>query len=229
MIRWRGADTGPRHFDAVLFDLDGTLVDSSYDLMSAVNAMLTELGLPTRTHAEVLAFVGDGARDLVSRALPVDRRDLVAPALARFGELYRRGLLDATRPYPGIPEVLARLEPLALAVASNKPEEFVRKILDGLGLAAHFRCMVGGDSLPVRKPDPAVLLAVLARLGVSPAQALQVGDGVQDIQAAQRAGLASCGVAWGYRAGAVLLEAGADVVIDAPAELLEVVALPPFT
>ena len=223
MIRWATSQSGPRHFDAVLFDLDGTLVDSSQDLTSAVNAMLGELGLPTRTRAEVLTFVGDGARDLVTRALPAERSDLVDRAFARFGELYGHRLLDATRPYPGIPAALKRLGHLKLAVASNKPERFCRRIVEGLGVAPYFKLVVGGDSLPVRKPDPAVLLAITQRLGVRPTAALLVGDGAQDIEAARRAGLTSCGVAWGYRGGEALIAAGADVVIDEPLDLLRVI------
>jgi phosphoglycolate phosphatase len=125
--------------------------------------------------------------------------------------------------------MLAALTGLPLAVATNKPEEFSRTILDGLGLAPMFRVIVGGDSLPTRKPDPQVLLTIAGRLGVRAEDVLFVGDGTQDVEAAGRAGMTSCGVAWGYRPVDLLLAAGADLVIDAPADLLAVVQAPaPF-
>jgi len=208
----------------LIFDLDGTLVDSSRDLASAVNAALADLELPTRTLAEVLAFVGDGVRELVTRALPANRHDLIEEALARFERHYRRGLLDQTQPYPGIPDLLRQLGAMPLAIATNKLEKLSRRIVDGVDLASHFRKIVGGDSLPVRKPDPQIVLTIAADLGVRPENTLLVGDGVQDIEAARSAGAVSCGAGWGYRGAEILVAAGADVVIDAPAELLSVVA-----
>jgi phosphoglycolate phosphatase len=227
MIRGARPSETPRRFSAVLFDLDGTLVDSSQDLTTALNAALQELGLPPRSHAEVLAFVGDGARELVTRGLPADRVELTDRVLPMFTEHYRRVLLESTRPYPGIPEVLARLRGLPLAVATNKPEELARAILTGLGLAPMFRMIVGGDSLPTRKPDPQVLLTIALRLGIRAEEALLVGDGIQDVEAARRARMTSCGVAWGYRQAELLFAAGAELVIDAPLDLLRVVEVLP--
>ncbi|MBI5507604.1 MAG: HAD-IA family hydrolase [Deltaproteobacteria bacterium] len=217
-------------FAAVIFDLDGTLVDSSRDLADAVNRALTEQGLPARSHEEIRAFVGDGARRLIDRSLPEDQLALAPDTLARFQAHYGRGLLASTRPYPGVVEVLEALAPRPLAVATNKPEGFSRAILAGLHLDRFFAVVVGGDSLAVRKPDPQVLFEVARRLGVEVEATLYVGDGLQDVLAARRAGMACGAVSWGFCSVEALLAAGAELVFEAPREILDVVraaTLPP--
>jgi phosphoglycolate phosphatase len=150
---------------ALVFDLDGTLIDSRRDITTAVNRMRAEEGLPPLALEQVVAMVGEGARVLVERALggqaPAARLE---PALGRYLAHYRAVCLDTTRPYPGVAPLLAELAArFPLAVLSNKGEALSRHILAGLGLDRFFREIVGGDSLPTRKPDPAGLRRVAAR------------------------------------------------------------------
>jgi phosphoglycolate phosphatase len=197
---------GPR---AVLFDLDGTRIDSRADLATAVNLVRAELSLPAFALAEVVARVGEGARNLVRRALPesIDGEAFEA-AFASFGRHYRRVCLDETRPYPGIPELLARLAPVRpgprrpLAVLTNKPEAVSRHILAGLGLAGFFREVVGGDTLPTRKPDPAGVVHLARLLAVPPAELLLVGDSAIDARTAAAAGCRFVFVEWGLASAA---------------------------
>jgi phosphoglycolate phosphatase len=184
----------------VVFDLDGTLVDSRLDLAAAVNVTRERMALPPLPVDAVAAMVGEGARTLLHRALP----DSVAgeafeTALALFLDLYYERCLDATPAYPGIPELLAALSPrLPLAVLTNKPERHSRRILDGLGLAAHVGLLIGGDTLPARKPDPAGLLHIAAHWNTTPERLLLVGDSDVDVATARAAGTQLALVAWGF-------------------------------
>ena len=169
---------------AVLFDLDGTLIDSTRDLAEAVNHALRRLALPERSIAEIAGFVGEGARRLVERAV-APRADLAEPALALWWEHYRAHLLDHTVLCPGIAGLLAAAR-VPLAVHTNKPGGLARRILDGLGVLGRFAEVLGGDEAP-RKPDPAGTRALLGRMGVAPAEALYVGDSVIDVELAATA------------------------------------------
>ena len=186
---------------AVVFDLDGTLIDSSRDLAAAVNAMLARLapGSAPLAEEEVSSFVGDGARKLVARSLAT--RGLALPlesALAAFLDAYRRSLLRTTALYPGVREALGALRAArALGVLSNKPGDMSRTILAGLGVADHFERIYGGDEVP-RKPDPAGLLRLLAELGTATSEALMVGDSRNDIWTGRNAGVRTAGVTYGF-------------------------------
>jgi phosphoglycolate phosphatase len=211
-------------FAHVAFDLDGTLVDSRADLAAAVNRVRTELGLPAIAAGMVARWVGDGARVLVERALGPDRAGDVPHGLALFMEYYGAHLLDATRPYPGVPEALAALADrgVVLSVLSNKPVAMSRAILDGLGLGARFRAVLGGDSLPARKPDPAGVEHLAAGAGTPRERMLLVGDSPIDLRTAAAAGVAFCGVAWGF-ASEALRAARPARMIEHPAALVDVV------
>jgi phosphoglycolate phosphatase len=205
----------------VVFDLDGTLVDSRLDLAAAVNATRERLALPALPVAAVAAMVGEGARTLLRRALPEGvAGEAFEAALALFLDLYYDRCLDATRAYAGIAQVLAELSPrLPLAVLTNKPERHSRRILEGLGLAAHFRQLIGGDTLAVRKPDPAGLHRIAAGFGTSAPRLLLVGDSPIDAETARAAGAALALVSWGFGSPEQL--AGLDGWhLDAPADLL---------
>ena len=154
--------------DAIVFDLDGTLIDSRRDITTAINRMRAEEGLPPLALEAVVTMVGEGARLLVERALgPGFSPEAVDKALGRYLGFYDEVCLDATRPYPGIESMLAALSRrYPLALLSNKGEAFSRKILDALGLTRYFREILGGDSLPTRKPDPAGLHILAGRLEV---------------------------------------------------------------
>lgn len=206
---------------ALVFDLDGTLIDSRRDITTAVNRMRGGLGLPPLALEQVVTMVGEGARQLVERALgPGFAPGEVDRALARYLDYYRDVCLETTLPYPGVEEmlaVLARRYPLALL--SNKGEALSRKILDGLGLSALFQEILGGDSLPTRKPDPSGLLLLAERLGVSAEKLLLVGDTWVDAETAKNAGSPFALVEWGFPRPANLDAVRADLRVARAEEL----------
>jgi phosphoglycolate phosphatase len=184
----------------VVFDLDGTLVDSHRDLAEATNALLTELGAAPLAHEVVTSMVGEGAAVLVRRALERAGLDPGTPnALERFLVHYDARLLETTRPYPGMLETLTALRPgYRLAVLTNKPGRPTLRILQGLGMEKLFSDVTGGDSPHGRKPDPAGLLDLVARAGVTPAETLLVGDSPVDLATARRAGTRICLARYGF-------------------------------
>ena len=202
----------------VVFDLDGTLVDSKLDICLAVNHALRTVGLAERSTDEIATFVGEGAARLVERAVH-PRRDLLEPALAAWWEHYEVHLLDHTVLFPGL-AALAAEAPCALAVHTNKPGRLARAILDGLGVLSRFAEVVGGDEAP-RKPDPAGTRRLLARLGVTPGDAVLVGDSIIDLETARAAPLRFVPVAWGLVPPERLVAAGAPAPVRTAAELRE--------
>jgi phosphoglycolate phosphatase len=185
----------------IVFDLDGTLVDSRRDLAIAVNLMLQEWGAAPLAEANVTSMVGEGARVLVDRALaatglPLDE----APrALSRFLEIYDGHLLDHTRPYRGIPELLDHLQPLAtLSVLTNKPTRASKRVLDGVGLIDRFVAVIGGDSEFPRKPDPTALLHLAGTYASGRDQVVMVGDSRIDVETAKAAKVRCCLVRYGF-------------------------------
>ncbi len=210
-------------FAHLVFDLDGTLVDTKDDLANAVNVTLRALGLPPEEPQTLWSYVGRGARVLLERALGPERAELIEPALDVFMPWYRAHLLDKSRPYRNLPEVIASLagDGVVFSVLTNKPEDMSRAIVDGLGLGSRFRSVIGGDTLPTRKPDAAGLLRLIADSGVPSARTLMVGDSAIDVATGRNGGVATCGVLWGF-SGPSVRESGPDVLIAAPAELLAV-------
>ena len=206
----------------VVFDLDGTLVDSSRDLAEAVNALLADLGAPALSRAVVTSMVGEGAAVLVNRALTVAGLDTDTPhALERFLEHYDARLLDSTRPYPEMLDTLNRLHPQhRLAVLTNKPGRPTAEILKGLEIGSLFSDVIGGDSGHGRKPDPAGLLDLVRRAGVTPRETLLVGDSPVDLETARRAGTHIClaRYGFGYRFDGNGFR-GDEYFIDEPAQL----------
>ncbi|PWC39411.1 phosphoglycolate phosphatase [Azospirillum sp. TSO35-2] len=203
----------------VIFDLDGTLIDSAPDLGLALNRLLGEWGRRAVTDAMVRSFIGDGAPRLVARGFAATGGALPAAesgaALARFLDLYAALPADPACVYPGVPETLDRLAGAGhpIGLCTNKPLAITRTLLADLGLLPVFGAIVGGDSLPQRKPAPEPLLAVLAALGRPPAGAAMVGDGPNDVAAARAAGLLSIAVSYGYPQGDPA-DLPADRVID---------------
>ncbi|WP_435104973.1 phosphoglycolate phosphatase [Arhodomonas sp. AD133] len=211
---------------AVLFDLDGTLVDSAPDLATAVDRMLIERGHEPVGEAYVRSWIGNGARRLVARAL-VGRRDIetepedTEAALARFLALYGERLVARTQVYPGTLDALEALAEagMPLAVVTNKPEALTWPLLDALGLTHRFGAVVGGDTLAVRKPDPAPLAHAAERLGVALGRCVMVGDSMTDLSAARNAGVPIVCVPYGYRDGDAIFDARPDAVVESLAEL----------
>jgi phosphoglycolate phosphatase len=212
-------------FKLIVFDLDGTLIDSKRDLANAVNALLIESGALPLPVAQVGRMVGDGAATLVARAFHAAGVPKPPDALERFVEIYGRHLTDCTRPYDGIPEVLTTLRRRAtLAVLTNKPLAPTRIILDRLDLARHFspELIVGGDGPFPRKPDPGSLRHLMAHTGIDNAATLLVGDSLIDWRTAHAAGTSICLARYGFGFEGFPVErlAAANFVIDAPPGLL---------
>lgn len=208
----------------IVFDLDGTLIDSRADLAQAVNHVRRTLGLLELPLDVVTTYIGAGARMLVQRALGPAYEHLTDEGLKGFMEYYGAHLLDHTRLYPGMAEVLRTLSQrgVTLSVLSNKPEAMSRRILDGLGFLSLFAAVLGGDSLPMRKPDPAGLTHLRNLTSLRPEKMLLVGDSPIDLNTARTAGIDFCGVAWGFGL-AGLQGAGVEGIIDQPAQLLPIV------
>lgn len=211
----------------VIFDLDGTLLDSRADLADAVNHVRHGLGLAALDPLTIHRYVGDGARALVERALGPTRRELWNEGVDRFLAYYDAHLLDRSCLYPGMTELLAALGTagVSASVLTNKPEGFSRRILAGLEVAGAFVDVVGGDTLPVRKPDPRGVAHLLARARVPSARALVVGDSPVDLATARAAQVPFCGVSWGFNPGDLL---AAEVPVVTTAATLQRLVLDPW-
>lgn len=214
----------PAAIRLLVFDLDGTLIDSRLDLIHSVNAMLRHLKRP-ELHGEVIAsYVGDGAPMLVRRALGDPKNEtLVKEALDFFLAYYRAHKLDNTHVYPGIKEALASIADSngarrRMAVLSNKPVHPSRAIVEALGLKEYFPQVYGGNSFPTKKPDPEGARRLLAETHTKPKEALIIGDSSVDVLTGRNAGMWTCGVTYGF-APHTLCEAVPDVTVDQPEEL----------
>jgi len=225
----------PHAIRLLIFDLDGTLIDSRLDLIHSINAMLRHFGRPELPGDVIATYVGDGAPTLVRRALgdpdldpsheSVDEPFFKA-ALEYFLGYYRLHKLDHTTVYEGIPEVLAGLAHpsngvhRAMAVLSNKPVRPSQDILKALGMGDYFVRIYGGNSFPTKKPDPLGAETILHETGVAPDEALMIGDSSIDVLTGRNAGLWTCGVTYGF-APHTLEEVAPDVVVERPGELGE--------
>jgi phosphoglycolate phosphatase len=186
----------------VVFDLDGTLVDSRQDIVDSANALLGDFDVAPLPEPVVVAMVGEGARTLVARVLAAAGVTAdVERALARFIELYDARLTDHTRPYPGVVDTLEALDGRTpMAVLTNKPKRLSDRLLDQLEMRRHFVEVVGGDGVHGRKPEPAGLTALMRAAGASAAETLMVGDSWVDVETARRAGARVCFATWGFGA-----------------------------
>jgi len=205
----------------VVFDLDGTLVDSAEDLADAVNATLDRIapGAPPLPKDQIRGFVGQGARSLVERALRAASLPQGADGvLPLFMDIYGRHLLDKTRLYPGVAEALDALGGYTLAVLTNKPGPMSRTILEGLGVARRFARICGPDDVPARKPDPAGLLQLMGEAGAAPSATAMVGDSAIDVLTGRAAAVRTVGVSYGLDAIGLRAEPP-DVVLDDLREL----------
>jgi phosphoglycolate phosphatase len=218
--------------ELVIFDLDGTLIDSSDDIAVAANKMLLELGLAEMTHDEIKARIGWGVRFLLERLLPAPKESLdaasereyedgIAKARDIFIGYYGDNLTTKTRPYHGAVETLDYLMALnkKMAIVTNKPIDFTTRILEDLGLSRYFTPVLGGDSLVNRKPHPEPLLEAMKRLDVAPSMTVMVGDSSIDCLAARDAGVEVIGAAYGFRGREGLSDQGCIEIVDCISEL----------
>lgn len=211
-------------YKAAIFDMDGTLVDTLADLHQSVNEMLAHYSLPLRTIDEVQQFVGNGARKLMIRSLPADC-DFVNEALAYYDGCYARNCTNKVKPYAGIMDLLATLEAkkIPLGVCTNK-QHFAAVAIADKTLAPIKFCAVSGDEVgQPRKPDPTRALAIAKKISVAAEDVAYFGDTAVDIQTAINAGFLPVGVTWGFRPRSELVDSGAQIIIDSPFEILELI------
>ncbi len=207
----------------ILFDLDGTLVNSLFDLSFSTNFALTKMGFSTHETEAFKYFVGDGMLKLIERALPeeIKDRDTVNTTLNIFLNHYKEHYVDKTVPYDGILDLLENLKDYKLAIISNKNQDMATVVADKL-LGDKFQIVCGKrDEFPA-KPNPALTLKIISELGVSPNECVFVGDSGMDMAVAKNAGCIAVGVLWGFREEKELLENGADYIVSAPLQILEV-------
>jgi len=230
MIRTRRA-FDPHSIQLVIFDLDGTLIDSRLDLVHSVNAALRHIGRPELAEDVIASYVGDGAPILIQRALGGEAADeaLIRKGLEFFLAYYREHKLDHTTVYPGIAEALAAIQnhtnqnpsngtPRKLAVLSNKPVKPSQAIVDALGLGKFFSQVYGGNSFATKKPDPEGARMLLEESGVSAEHAVMVGDSHTDVETGRNAGMWTIGVTYGF-APHTLADEPPDVLVDRPEEV----------
>jgi len=213
-------------YKAVIFDLDGTLVNSLEDLADATNYALKFFGQQTHSAEALKQMVGEGTKTLISKALGNDKQELIEPVLAKMLEKYVQICINKSLPYKGLQEVVSELakKKIKLAVLTNKDEKMAQKIVshffDGL-----FQIVKGTIEAVAVKPEPTAVLQVLEKLGVRPEEAIFVGDSKIDVQTAKAAGIKSVGVSWGFRGRSELIEAGADAVVEEPGQLLKLMSI----
>jgi len=210
---------------AILFDLDGTLLDTLYDLGDAVNRALSLMGFPTHPLGDYRGFIGDGAVILITRALPRENRNetTIRTCLQAFREIYDRNWNVKTRPYDSIPEVLDTLATrgMKMAVLSNKPHGLTIRCVTHLLPNCHFDAVLGQREEAPRKPNPAGALEIAERLHIPPSAFFYLGDSAVDMKTAVAAEMFPVGVLWGFRTADELQENGAKVLIDHPSKILD--------
>ena len=210
-------------FELLIFDLDGTLIDSKLDLAHAVNAMRKHMGMSALDHERVYSYVGNGAPVLIRRAMGEQASEgEVQEALEFFLEYYREHYLDYTTLYPGVRGSLDRLREAGkrMAVLTNKPVGISRAIVDGLKVGGHFFQVYGGNSFDLKKPNPVGVEALMREAGVTLEGTLMIGDSGVDIQTARNAGVASCGVTYGFQPE-TLADPAPDKLVDRMEEMVE--------
>jgi len=216
-------------FQAVIFDLDGTLLNTLEDLADSMNAVLQELQFATHPPDSYRYFVGDGIRTLAKRVLPAGCQDegLIDLVVQRMSSEYDKRWRVKSRPYAGIEELLESLTQsgVLIAVLSNKPDSFTQIMVPALLPGRRFSQVLGARAGVPVKPDPRAALEIAANLGLAPEKILYVGDTATDMLTANAAGMVAVGVAWGFRSVDELLEYGAQSIIGYPAELLDLMGI----
>jgi phosphoglycolate phosphatase len=213
------------NFEAILFDVDGTLLDSIQDLADSMNSTLGHFGFPIHGVDRYKYFVGDGMENLVRRALPDSvgtDSALVSECLQMMRQTYDLNWKKKTRPYPGIPELLDGLTDhnVRMAVLSNKPDYFTQKVIKELLPSWRFEIVMGERPSVPRKPDPSSAIEISERLGIRPENFLYLGDTATDMLTANAAGMFAVGALWGFRKAEELISSGAKELISTPLEIL---------
>ncbi|MCM8794270.1 MAG: HAD-IA family hydrolase [Candidatus Omnitrophica bacterium] len=204
----------------ILYDLDGTLVDTSQDIVLSTQHMLREMGAPLLGPERIIPLVGSGVRKLVAGSLGTDDPARVDKAVAIYRAHYAEHLLDHSRLFPGVKEVLDYFRGRLQAVVTNKPNPYSRRILEGLGVEGYFTEIIGGDSPLPKKPDPAILIDLMQRHRIAPAEALFIGDSPIDIQAGRAAGIRTAIVSQGFSTVEEIRAAAPEILAGNFTELL---------
>ncbi len=209
-------------FDLIIFDLDGTLVDSSIDIAHAINYALEGTGAKEISVQQTIGLIGEGITRLLEKIIALENisadRDML---LRRFLEHYSAHLVDNTPVYPGVRETLDALDGCKKAVISNKREDLSMKVLDFMGLSKYFDLVVGSDTTSDRKPSPVPVNFVLSKFGIKPENAVIIGDSTYDIQAGKAAGITTIAVTYGYRPASILTDA--DYMVNSMPEVIKIV------
>ncbi len=210
-------------YKAVIFDLDGTLLNTLSDLADSANHVLSELSLPTHDYESYKYFIGNGIPKLIERCLPADRQELHEKALTMFSGYYALHSKDKTAPYDDIKELLTSLSEkgLKLGVITNKAHDIAVKVVEKYFGKNTFGCIRGLDESIKAKPDPSGALSVMESLGVTPSEVLYVGDSGVDMQTAKNAGFTPLGVLWGFRKKDELIKNGAEHIAEKPLDILK--------
>jgi phosphoglycolate phosphatase len=207
--------------DLIIFDLDGTLIDSSEDIAWAVNKMLKDMGFEEMPYPAIKERIGWGVSMLLEKVLPAEKHNLLDEAKGVFMGYYRNHLLVKTKPYGGVMDVLEHFKNKKLAVATNKPVGLTTKILDDLNMSVYFGKVIGGDNVQNKKPAPEAIEIIMEELDVLPDKAVFVGDSRIDVEAGKKAGVVTIGAAYGFRGREELEKEGADVIIEDIKELIQ--------
>lgn len=217
-------DTQKDGFRAIIFDLDGTLLDTLADMGESVNRMLAEYGFPGHTMDDYRRFIGNGIRMLVIRALPIQGRsqEMIDACVRRAREIYWENWNIKTRPYDGITDLMENLKEkkLPLAVLSNKPHDFTVRYVNAYLGKWEFKAVMGQSDRFPAKPDPASALEIARQIGLAPSAFVFLGDSSVDMKTAAAAGMHAAGAGWGFRGGKELLENGCRTLLNHPGEII---------
>lgn len=210
-----------REIDLFIFDLDGTLIDSSPDIVNAVNHTLDKLGESPLTEEMISQHVGMGVLKLLRECILTEHLDRADEAVAIFRRYYKAHLVDHTTLYPGIRDVLNHFDRKKKAILTNKTESFVRPILKGLGIKKQIHYAMGANSKGVPKPSGKPVAKILKRFKAKPDRTVLVGDSSEDIETGRLGGILTCSVTWGYHSREELNRSGPDYLVDDPLELID--------
>ena len=212
-----------RPIELLMFDFDGTLIDSKVDIATSVNLTLGDLGLPQRAQEEIFSFVGDGVKRLLRLSVGEENLETYEKALDIFREHYLAHCLDTTQFYPGILDVLQHFSRVHKAIVTNKSLEYTLRIVDGLKANDLFAAIESPEDSSELKPDPGMLLKVLDKVAVSPTQAMMIGDSTNDVRAAKAVGVKACAVGYGYGNREKVLALAPDYYCEKPKDLINVI------
>ncbi|MGA3208874.1 MAG: HAD-IA family hydrolase [Syntrophales bacterium] len=211
-----------KHIELMIFDLDGTLVNSGGDIVASVNYTLKSLDIPTKSQEEILTFVGDGVNKMIERALGKDFQDLFDRATDIFSDYYARHMLDTTCLCDSVIEVLDHFREKKKIIITNKRKYFTLKMTEALDIAKYFEEIIGADSTAYKKPDPRLFIPLLERVHATYNDTVVIGDGVNDIMLAKNTGVLSCALLNGLTHRDILLALDPDYACEGLRKLIEI-------